>query len=122
MSDLDKLQRRLDAVQALMTEERQDAALQAERLADCERHTTELQAELGQARADLERARRELAGTGAELGRTRRELSAAQREIRTVRASSTFRAGLAVKRAASPALWVARRARAARSRGAAARR
>ena len=76
-----KLQRRLDAVQALLAEER---ALAAEQAAG---------------RTDYEEA----AALRDELAALRAQLGSAQKELRAIRASSTWRAGLAVKRVAAPA-------------------
>lgn len=83
-----KLQRRLDAVQALLAEERADAA------------------ERAGGRSDYEEA----AELRDDLADVRRQLLAVQRELRQVRASSTWRAGLAVKRAARPAVAARRTA------------
>jgi exonuclease VII large subunit len=83
-----KLQRRLDAVQALLAEER------------------ELAAEQAAGRTDYEEA----AALRDELEALRAQLRAAQKELRAIRASSTWRAGLAVKRVASPAAAARRRA------------
>ena len=82
-----KLQRRLDAVQALLAEERAAAAEQATG-----------------GRSDYEEA----AALRDDLAQVRGQLLAVQRELRQVRGSSTWRAGLAVRRAARPAV-VARR-------------
>jgi exonuclease VII large subunit len=83
-----KLQRRLDAVQALLAEER---ALAAEQAAG---------------RTDYEEA----AALRDELTALRAQLGSAQKELRAIRASSTWRAGLAVKRVAGPAAAARRRA------------
>jgi hypothetical protein len=97
-----KLQRRLDAVQALLAEERAEGA------------------DRGAGRSDYEEA----AVLRDDLAHVRGQLVAVQRELRQVRASSTWRAGLAVKRAARPAvvarrtaLRTARRVRAGLRRG-----
>jgi hypothetical protein len=84
-----KLQRRLDAVQALLAEERAEAAGRA-----------------GGSRSDYEEA----AALRDDLAQVRSQLRVVQRELRQVRASSTWRAGLAVKRAATPAIVVRRTA------------
>jgi hypothetical protein len=83
-----KLQRRLDAVQALLAEERAEAQ------------------ERAGGRSDYEEA----AVLRDDLAHVRRQLIAVQRELRQVRGSSTWRAGLAVKRAASPAVVARRKA------------
>ena len=83
-----KLQRRLDAVQALLAEERAEAQ------------------ERAGGRSDYEEA----AVLRDDLAHVRGQLIAVQRELRQVRASSTWRAGLAVKRAARPAVVARRKA------------
>jgi len=87
-----KLQRRLDAVQALLAEERAEAQERAGGPAG--------------GRSDYEEA----AALRDDLDHVRGQLLAVQRELRQVRASSTWRAGLAVKRAARPAIVARRRA------------
>jgi len=87
-----KLQRRLDAVQALLAEERAQAAEQAA-------GRTGHPSEFGEAAALRD-----------ELEALRAELRAAQKELRAIRASSTWRAGLAVKRVAGPAAAARRQA------------
>jgi hypothetical protein len=89
-----KLQRRLDAVQALLAEERAETAEQA---------------------AGNRSGYEEAAALRDDLAHVRGQLVAVQRELRQVRASSTWRTGLAVRRAARPAVAARRRAlRAAR--------
>ena len=83
----DALRRKLDAVQKLVEEERADAAAALAAATD---------------RADAQ----------AELELVRKQLARAEREVRTVRESSTFKAGVAVKRAAGPLAVARRRARA----------
>jgi len=87
-----KLQRRLDAVQALLAEERAEAQERA--------------GERAGGRSDYEEA----AVLRDDLAHVRGQLIAVQRELRQVRGSSTWRAGLAVKRAASPAVVARRKA------------
>jgi hypothetical protein len=86
-----KLERRLDAVQALLAEERAQAA----RTPDGAGHGTEFE---------------EAAALRDELAAVRARLQAVQKELAAVRASSTWRAGLVVRRAAAPAAAVRRRA------------
>ena len=87
----EKLQRRLDAVQALLAEERAQAAEQAAGRG----HVTGYE---------------EAAALRDDLAAVRAQLAAVQKELRAVRASSTWRAGLAVKRVAAPAVAARRRA------------
>jgi len=87
-----KLQRRLDAVQALLAEERAEAQEQAGGRAG--------------GRSDYEEA----AVLRDDLAHVRGQLIAVQRELRQVRGSSTWRAGLAVRRAAAPAVVARRKA------------
>jgi hypothetical protein len=85
-----RLQRRLDAVQALLAEERALAASSAEQ-------------------ADGGSGFEEAAALRDDLEMTRAQLRAVEKELRAVRASSTWRAGLLVKRAATPAIAARRR-------------
>jgi hypothetical protein len=91
-----KLQRRLDAVQALLAEERAEAAAK-------EAGRTEY--------AEVVALREDLAAAEAQLRAAREELAA-------IRASATWKAGLALKQAARPAVAVRGRAlRTLRTRG-----